>query len=146
MDSDGRHRWAGCIHCTALRRRRRGLTSPPSRPFTSSLSGSQHARKSTRQAQCGAPACRWRNRDGIAQFTKFVKGTPSPCKQRALSQDFRVRAAVSKSIVENFPYDPYLVVRDGPDSLLAAKPRAPALKTTLGLAAFCGNGCPGRLA
>ena len=58
------------------------------------------------------------DRDGIAQFAKFVDGPLRPCKHRALSDDFRIRAAVSDSVVKHFPYDPYLIMRDGPSGLL----------------------------
>ena len=105
----------------------------------------QHARKS-RYRRASGLCRRWRDGDGIAQFSKVVQGALGQRDQSALRHNFGIRAAVPNSVVENFPYDAYLIMRDRPSSLLGAKPRTPALEAPLGLAAFRRYGRPSCLA
>ena len=105
----------------------------------------QHVRKSRYRRASGLRRW-WRDGHGIAQFSKVVKGALSPRDQSVLRHNFGIRAAVPNSVVENFPYDAYLIMRDRPSSLLGAKPRTPALEAPLGLAAFRRYGRPSCLA
>ena len=93
----------------------------------------QHARKSRYRRASGLRRW-WRDGDGIAQFSKVVKGALGPRDQSALRHNFGIRAAVPNSVVENFPYDAYLIMGDRPSSLLGAKPRTPALASVLAVA------------